>query len=95
MRADFSQTSEFYFAIANLLAHLEQHAPGTFDVMDGGVTVDIAAETLTQLRADPTWQQLEAAHANVGGCVNTQESDWEIIEGGIQLNDLAEIFKGV
>ncbi len=95
MRQDFSQTSQFYRAVANLLEHLEQHAPGSFDVMDGGVTVDIAAATLGELRSDPTWQQLEAAHASVGGCVSTQESDWEIIEGGIQLNDLAAIFKGV
>ncbi len=95
MRTDFTQTSQFYLAIANLLAHLEQHAPGAYDVMDGGITVDIAASTLSQLRCDPTWQQLEAAHASVGGCVSTQESDWEIIEGGIQLDDLAAIFKGV
>ncbi len=95
MRTDFSQTSQFYLAIANLLAHLEQHAPGAYDVMDGGITVDIAASTLSQLRCDPTWQQLETAHANVGGYVNTQESDWEIIEGGIQIGDLNAIFEEV
>ncbi len=93
MRADFSQTSQFYRAVADLLQHLEQHAPGKFDVMDGGVTVDIAAETLSQLRSDPIWQQLEAAHVNVGGCVSTQESDWEIISSGIQLSDIARIFE--
>lgn len=32
MRTDFTQTSQFYFAIANLLSHLEKHAPGTYDV---------------------------------------------------------------
>jgi hypothetical protein len=73
---------------------LEQHAPGAYDVMDGGVTVDIAASTLSQLRCDPTWQQLETAHASVGGCISTQESDWEIISGGIQFGDLTQMFEG-
>ncbi len=62
--------------------------------MYGGVTVDIAAETLLKLRQSPAWNELEANHKEVGGCVSTQESDWEILSGGIQFNDIAQIFEG-
>lgn len=69
-----------HYAIAAIAEYLEQHFwDESFDFIDGGLTLDIKAETLSICRQNPAWQQIERNYSTVGGCISCPNEDlWEV-----------------
>jgi hypothetical protein len=72
--------STLHRAIAAVAEYLEdEFSPELFSFMDGGTTLDICAEALSQCRQDPHWQSLAQAYESLGGSISCADSDeWEV-----------------
>lgn len=72
--------STLHKAIASVAKYLEDElSPELFSFMDGGTTLDICSEALSQCRQDPHWQALEQNYESIGGSISSSDSDeWEV-----------------
>jgi len=67
-------------AIAAIAEYLEdEFSPELFSFMDGGLTLDICSEALSQCQADPRWQALAREYeANGGSISSSDDNEWEV-----------------
>ena len=73
-------TSTLHKAIASVAEYLEnEFSAELFSFMDGGTTLDICSEALTQCRLDPHWQTLARTYESLGGSIsNSDDNEWEV-----------------
>jgi hypothetical protein len=71
--------SSLHRAIAAVAEYLEDElSPELFSFMDGGTTLDICSEALSQCRQDPRWLSLAQTYESNGGSISSSDSDeWE------------------
>jgi hypothetical protein len=72
--------STLHKAIASVAEYLEnEFSPELFAFMDGGTTLDLSAEALSQCRLDPRWQTLAQNYEALGGSIScSDDSEWEV-----------------
>ncbi len=72
--------STLHRAIAAIAEYLEdQFPPEMFSFMDGGTTVDVCSEALSQCRLDPHWQTLAQTYESLGGSISCpDDNEWEV-----------------
>jgi hypothetical protein len=72
--------STLHRAIAAIAEYLEdEFSTELFSFMDGGTTLDICSEALSQCQADPRWQTLAREYEALGGSISSTDSDeWEV-----------------
>lgn len=71
--------STLHKAIAAVAEYLEdEFSTELFSFMDGGTTLDICSEALSQCRLDPHWRTLARTYEALGGSIScSDENDWE------------------
>jgi hypothetical protein len=71
--------STLHKAIAKVAEYLEdEFSPELFSFMDGGTTLDICSEALSQCQSDPHWQALAQTYESCGGSISCSDhSFWE------------------
>lgn len=68
--------STLYHTVGDVAQFLEATAsPEQWSFLDGGTTLEICSELLTQCRQDNAWTQLEERYEAVGGCIYCPDSD--------------------
>jgi len=72
--------STLHKAIAAVAEYLEdQFSPELFAFMDGGTTLDLSSEALSQCRLDPHWHALAREYESLGGSISCPDSnEWEV-----------------
>lgn len=72
--------STLHRAIAAIAEYLEdEFSPELFSFMDGGTTLDICSEALSQCRLDPRWQALAREYEALGGSISCPDAnEWEV-----------------
>lgn len=77
---DYVPASTLHRAIAAIAEYLEaEFSPELFSFMDGGTTLDVCSEALSQCRQDPHWQALAQNYESLGGSISCPDSDdWEV-----------------
>lgn len=72
--------STLHRAIAAITKYLEdEFSPQMFSFMDGGTTLDITSEALTQCQSDPHWQALAQSYEALGGSISCSDAnEWEV-----------------
>ncbi len=72
--------STLHRAIAAVAEYLEdEFSPELFSFMDGGTTLDICSEALSQCQSDPRWPTLAQNYESLGGSISSSGSDeWEV-----------------
>jgi hypothetical protein len=72
--------STLHKAIAAVAEYLEdEFSPELFSFMDGGTTLDLSAEVLSQSQSDPHWQTLAREYESLGGSISCPDSnEWEV-----------------
>ncbi len=69
-------TSTQHYVIAAIAQYLEDMvAPEHFNFIDGGTTLEITNEALSQVSFSDYWQQLVTAYENAGGTVYCPDSE--------------------
>ena len=69
-------TSTLHRAIAAIAKYLEdEFAPELFNFIDGGVTLEITNEALSQVSLSDDWQRLVTAYEHAGGTVYCPDSE--------------------
>lgn len=73
-------TSTLHKAIAAVAEYLEdEFSSELFSFMDGGTTLDLCSEALSQCQSDPHWQELARDYEALGGSISSSDSDeWEV-----------------
>jgi hypothetical protein len=79
MRVDVP-ASTLHRVIADLAEYLEnEFSPELFSFMDGGTTLDICSEALSQCKLDPHWQALAREYESCGGSIScSDDNEWEV-----------------
>jgi hypothetical protein len=68
--------STLHHTVGDVAQFLETTAsPEQWSFLDGGNTLEICSELLTQCRQMDDWTQLEQRYADVGGCIYCPDSD--------------------
>lgn len=72
--------STLHKAIAAIAEYLEdEFSAELFSFMDGGTTLDICSEALSQCRLDPCWQALAQNYESLGGSIScSDDNEWEV-----------------
>lgn len=72
--------STLHRAIATTAEYLEDNlSPELFSFMDGGETLEICSEALSQCRQSCEWQQLEQGYEAAGGSIYCpDDNEWEV-----------------
>ncbi len=72
--------STLHKAIASVAEYLEdEFSPELFSFMDGGTTLDICSEALSQCQSDPHWQTLAREYEALGGSISSSDdNEWEV-----------------
>lgn len=68
-------------AISQIAYYLERNSLSViaFDFMDGGLTLDIHSQLLSEYRKRQAWQELENEYLAVGGNIfSSDEETWEV-----------------
>ena len=69
-------TSTLHQSIAAIAAYLEdEFSCELFTFMDGGTTLEIYSEALTQISFSNDWQSLVTAYENAGGTVYCPDAE--------------------
>jgi hypothetical protein len=76
----YVNVSTLHRAIAEVAEFLEDDfSPELFSFMDGGTTLKICSEALSQSRLNPCWQALEQKYKAVGGSIYCpDDNEWEV-----------------
>jgi hypothetical protein len=68
--------SALHKAIAAIAEYLEdEFSPELFSFVDGGETLDICSEALSQCKLDPHWQALAQTYEAKGGSIYCAEDN--------------------
>lgn len=68
--------STLHRAVAAIAEFLEdEFPPDLFSFMDGGTTLNIAGEALSQLSFSDHWQRLATAYEHAGGTIYCPDSE--------------------
>jgi len=74
--------SQQHKAIAAIAEYLEdEFSSELFSFMDGGTTLDICSEALSQCQADSRWQTLAREYESLGGSIlssDAEDNEWEV-----------------
>lgn len=72
--------STLHKAIAAVAEYLEdEFSPELFSFMDGGTTLDLSSEVLSQSQSDLHWQALAREYESLGGSISCPDSnEWEV-----------------
>lgn len=72
--------STLHKAIASVAEYLEdEFSPELFSFMDGGTTLDICSEALSQCHQDPHWLTLAQNYEALGGSISSSDdNEWEV-----------------
>jgi hypothetical protein len=72
--------SALHKAIAKVAEYLEdEFSPELFSFMDGGTTLALSSEALSQCKLDPHWQTLAQSYESCGGSISCPDKDeWEV-----------------
>ena len=72
--------SSLHRAIAAIAEYLEdEFSSELFSFMDGGTTLDICSEALSQCKSDPRWQTLAKTYESLGGSISSSDdNEWEV-----------------
>lgn len=73
--------STLHKAIAAVAEYLEdEFSPELFSFMDGGTTLEMRSEALSQCRQDPHWQELVRKYEALGGSISSSDNnEWEVV----------------
>ncbi len=77
---NYVPVSALHKAIAAVAEYLEdKFSPELFSFMDGGTTLDICSEALSQCQQNPHWQALAQEYESLGGSISSSDLDeWEV-----------------
>lgn len=80
MKSTDISTSALHRVIAITAEYLEDNlSPELFSFMDGGTTLEICSEALSQCRQSCEWQQLEQGYEAAGGSIYCpDDNEWEV-----------------
>jgi hypothetical protein len=80
MRTTDVPTSALHRAIASVAEYLEdEFSPDLFNFMDGGTTLNLSSEALSQCQSDPHWRTLAQTYESLGGSISCpDDNDWEV-----------------
>ena len=73
--------STLHKAIAAIAEYLEdEFSSELFSFMDGGTTLDVCSEALSQCKSDPRWQTLAREYETLGGSISSSDdNEWEVV----------------
>ncbi len=73
-------TSTLHRSIAAIAKYLEdEFSPELFSFTDGGTTLDICSEVLSQCQSDTRWQMIAREYESLGGSISCSDSnEWEV-----------------